>query len=205
MIRYASLVRRRSGLPGLVFSCILVAILLTAAAGAQPPEAEAVMEGMVDGKVIKQVDYSFSAVAYDDADNVLYFAAKDGGHFDPALNVVYRVPIAAINVVNVESNTDVTVKDGKQTEMGTGFDNAASADFERLSRGCTVKLVAKKPDFGWGKLGEGQVEDGSFAVDYTDLDLESTKTVDVGFFECDHARTMQGEFHKLHKQVKMGM
>lgn len=68
-----------------------------------------------------------------------------------------------------------------------------------------MKLVAKKPDFGWGKLGEGQVKDGSFAVDYTDLELESTKTVDVGFFECDHARAMQGEFHKLHKQVKKGM
>ena len=66
-------------------------------------------------------------------------------------------------------------------------------------------MVAKNPDFAWGKLVEGQVSDGKLTVDYAALDLEPTKTVDVGFFECDHARNMQEKFHKLHKQVKKGM
>lgn len=190
---------------GLVSSCIVIAILMAVAAGAQPPEATAVMDGMVDAKIIKQVDYAFYAVAYDDTENVLYFAARDGGHFDPAMEVVYRVPVGAINVVNVTSNTDVTVKDGKQVEMATGVDNASTGDFIRLSRGCTVKLVSKSPDFGWAGLVEGQVTDGEFTVDYAELELDATKTVDVGFFECDHARAMQEKFHKLHKQVKKGM
>lgn len=193
--------RSRTGL-GLVVSCLLVASCFAGTATAQPPELNAVIDGMVDAKIIKQVDYSFYAVAYDEGDDVLYFAARDGGHFDPAMEVVYSVPIAAIDVVNVVSNSDVTVKDGEQAEMGTGGDNASSGDFIRLSRGCTVKLVAKKPDFGWAGLSEGQVSDGEFTVDYAELELDATKTVDVGFFECDHARAMQEEFHKLHKQVK---
>ena len=66
--------------------------------------------------------------------------------------------------MNVVSNSDVTVKDGgAQAEMGTGGDNASSGDFIRLSRGCTVKLVAKKPDFGWAPLSEGQVSNGKLA------------------------------------------
>jgi len=174
--------------PGWLFSCMVLATLTAAAAGAQPPEAIAVMDGMVDANIIKQVDYSFYAVAYDEADDVLYFAARDGGHFDPTMDVVYRVPIASINVVDVTSNSDVIEVDG-----------------QNLSRGCTVHLVAKDPDFGWGKLVEGQVSDGNFTVDYAELELDATKTVDVGFFECDHARAMQVEFHKLHKQVKKGM
>ena len=204
MIRSTYFAKRRYERPGLVLSCLLVASFFAVVATAQPPEATAVMDGMVDAKIIKQVDYSFKAVAYDETDNVLYFAALDGGHFDPAMEAVYRVPIASINVVDVTSNSDVTIKDGKQVEMGTGFDNAASGDFVRLSRGCTVKLVAKDPDFGWGKLVEGQVTDGDFTVDYAELELEATKTVDVGFFECDHARDLEKRFHDLHKQVKKG-
>jgi len=196
---------RHTGRLGILLSCLLVASFFASVATAQPPEAEAVMDGMVDAKIIKQVDYSFLAVAYDDSDNVLYFAARDGGHFDPTMEAVYSVPIASINVVDVTSNSDVTVKDGKQVEMGHGPDDASTADFVRLSRGCTVHLVAKNPDFAWGKLVEGQVSDGKLTVDYAALDLEPTKTVDVGFFECDHARNMQEKFHKLHKQVKKGM
>jgi hypothetical protein len=196
---------RHIGRLGTVLSCLLVASLFAAVATAQPPEAQAVMDGMVDANIIKQVDYSFLAVAYDDSDNVLYFAARDGGHFDPTMEAVYSVPIASINVVNVTSNADVTIKDGKQVEMGSGPDDASTGDFVRLSRGCTVKLVAKDPDFAWGKLVEGQVSDGKLTVDYAELDLQPTKTVDVGFFECDHARNLQAKFHKLHKQVKKGM
>jgi len=195
--------RSRTGL-GLVVSCLLVASCFAGTAAAQPSELNAVIDGMVDAKIIKQVDYSFYAVAYDEGDNVLYFAARDGGHFDPAMEVVYSVPIAAIDKVSVVSNTDVTVKDGELAEMGTGGDNAATGDFIRLSRGCTVKLVAKEPNFGWAALSEGQVSDGDFTVDYADLELDATKTVDVGFFECDHARAMQEKFHKLHQQVKKG-
>jgi hypothetical protein len=183
---------------------LILAGLVAFAAEAQPPEAQAVINGMVDAQIIKQVDYSFLAVAYDDSANVLYFAARDGGHFDPAMEAMYSVPIASINVVNVTSNSDVTMKDGKEVKMGTGDDNASSADFVRLSRGCTVKLVAKDPDFGWGKLVEGQVSDGKLTVDYAALDLEPTKTVNMGFFECDHARDMEKKFHTLHKQVKQG-
>jgi len=196
--------RRKTGL-GLVVSYLLVASCFAVTATAQPPEAAAVMDGMVDAEIVERVDYSFSAVAYDEADDVLYFAVRDGGHFDPALDVVYRVPVGAINVVNVVSNTDVTVLDGKQIDMTTGGDNNAyAADFIRLSRGCSVKLVAKDPDFGWGRLGEGQVADGKFTVSYDELDLESTKNVYVGFFSCHEARSMQDHFHKLHKQVKKG-
>jgi hypothetical protein len=189
----------------LVLTCIVGASFLAVAAGAQPPEAIAVMDGMVDAKIIKQVDYSFLAVAYDDSENVLYFAARDGGHFDPTMEAIYSVPIASINVVNVISNSDVTIKDGKQVDLEPADAGTSEADFIRLSRGCTVKLVAKKPDFGWAGLAEGQVTDGEFTVDYAELELDATKTVDVGFFECDHARAMQAEFHKLHKQVKKGM
>lgn len=205
MVRSTYLSERRYEPAGLVLSCIVLATFWAVAAGAQPPEAKIVMDGMVDAKIIEQVDYSFYAVAYDEADNVLYFAARDGGHFDPAMEAVYRVPVAAINVVNVISNSDVTIKDGKQVEMANASDTAATADFIRLSRGCTVKLVAKDPDFGWARLVEGQVTDGEFTVEYAELELENTKTVDVGFFECHHARFLQGEFHKLHKQVKKGM
>ena len=113
--------------------------------------------------------------------------------------------LESIDVVNVTSNSDVTIKDGKQVEMGSGPDDASTGDFVRLSRGCTVKLVAKKPDFGWAKVVEGQITDGKITVDYKELDLQPTETVDVGFFECDHARALQNEFHKLHKQVKKGM
>jgi len=187
MIRSTYFAKRRYKRPGLVLSCLLVASFFAVVATAQPPEATAVMDGMVDAKIIKQVDYSFKAVAYDETDNVLYFAALDGGHFDPAMEAVYRVPIAAINVVDVTSNSDVIEKDG-----------------QNLSRGCTVKLIAKDPDFGWGKLVEGQVTDGDFTVDYAELELDATKTVDVGFFECDHARDMEKRFHDLRKQVKKG-
>jgi hypothetical protein len=121
------------------------------------------------------------------------------------MDAAYSVPIASINVVNVTSNADVTIKDGKQVEMGSGPDDASTGDFIRLSRGCTVKLVAKDPDFGWGKLEEGQVSDGKLTVDYASLDMQPTKTVDVGFFQCDHARDLQRKFQKLHKQVKKGM
>ena len=196
---------RRMGKLGIALSCLLVASFFAAVATAQPPEAQAVIDGMVDAKIIKQVDYSFLDVAYDDTDNVLYFAARDGGHFDPTMDAAYSVPIASINVVNVTSNADVTIKDGKQVEMGHGPDDASTGDFIRLSRGCTVKLVAKDPDFGWGKLEEGQVSDGKLTVDYASLDMQPTKTVDVGFFQCDHARDLQRKFQKLHKQVKKGM
>jgi len=190
---------------GIVLSCLLVASFFAAVATAQPPEAEAVMDGMVDANIIKQVDYAFLAVDYDESDNVLYFAARDGGHFDPTMEAIYSVPIASINSVTVNSNSDVTIKDGKQVEMGSGPDDSSTADFVRLSRGCTVHLVAKDPDFGWAKLVEGQVSDGKLTVDYAALDIQPTKTVDVGFFECHHARDMQAKFHKLHKQVKKGM
>ncbi len=205
MSRSTHFAERHIGRLGIVLSCLLVASFFAAVATAQPPEAQVVMDGMVDAKIIKQVDYSFLAVAYDDSDNVLYFAARDGGHFDPTMEAIYRVPIASINVVNVISNSDVTIKDGKQVEMASGPDDANAGEFIRLSRGCTVKLVAKDPDFAWGKLVEGQVSDGKLTVDYAELDLQPTMTVDVGFFECDHARAMQKEFHKLHKQVKKGM
>jgi len=196
---------RHTGRLGILLSCLLVASFFAAVATAQPPEAQAVMDGMVDANIIKQVDYAFLGVAYDDSDNVLYFAARDGGHFDPTMDAAYSVPIASINVVNVTSNADVTIKDGKQVEMGHGPDDASTGDFIRLSRGCTIKLVAKDPDFGWGKLEEGQVSDGKLTVDYASLDMQPTKTVDVGFFKCDHARDLQAKFHKLHKQVKKGM
>jgi hypothetical protein len=196
---------RHTGRLGILLSCLLVASFFAAVATAQPPEAQAVMDGMVDANIIKQVDYAFLGVAYDDSDNVLYFAARDGGHFDPTMDAAYSVPIASINVVNVTSNADVTIKDGKQVEMGSGPDDASTGDFIRLSRGCTVKLVAKDPDFGWGKLEEGQVSDGKLTVDYASLDMQPTKTVDVGFFQCDHARDLQRKFQKLHKQVKKGM
>ncbi|MGB5296604.1 MAG: hypothetical protein WBP34_16815 [Thermoanaerobaculia bacterium] len=199
------LARRRIERFGIALSCLLVASFFAAVATAQPPEAQAVMDGMVDADIIKQVDYAFLAVDYDDSDNVLYFAARDGGHFDPTMDAIYSVPIASINVVDVTSNSDVTIKDGKQVEMGHGPDDASTGDFTRLSRGCTVHLVAKDPDFGWAKLVEGQVSDGKLTVDYEALDLQPTKTVDVGFFECDHARDLQAKFHKLHKQVKKGM
>ena len=205
MRRSTRFAERRMGKLGIALSCLLVASFFAAVATAQPPEAQAVIDGMVDAKIIKQVDYSFLDVAYDDTDNVLYFAARDGGHFDPTMDAAYSVPIASINVVNVTSNADVTIKDGKQVEMGSGPDDASTGDFIRLSRGCTIKLVAKDPDFGWGKLVEGQVASGKLTVDYETLDLEPTKTVDVGFFECDHARELQREFQKLHKQVKKGM
>jgi len=111
---------RRMGKLGIALSCLLVASFFAAVATAQPPEAQAVIDGMVDAKIIKQVDYSFLDVAYDDTDNVLYFAARDGGHFDPTMDAAYSVPIASINVVNVTSNADVTIKDGKQVEIGIG-------------------------------------------------------------------------------------
>ena len=205
MRRSTRFAERRMGKLGIALSCLLVASFFAAVATAQPPEAQAVIDGMVDAKIIKQVDYSFLDVAYDDTDNVLYFAARDGGHFDPTMDAAYSVPIASINVVNVTSNADVTIKDGKQVEMGHGPDDASTGDFIRLSRGCTVKLVAKDPDFGWGKLEEGQISDGKLTVDYASLDMQPTKTVDVGFFKCDHARDLQAKFHKLHKQVKKGM
>jgi hypothetical protein len=189
---------------GSVFGITLLAGLVASAAAAQPPEAKIVMAGMIDAKIIKQVDYSFLDVGYEADGNVLYFAARDGGHFDPPAHVFYRVPMADLNVVNVISNSDVTIKDGKQVEMTTGIDNAATGDFIRLSRGCTVKLVSKGYEFGWAMLAEDQVQDGKVTVDYATLEVDKTKEVQVGFFECDHARMLQNEFHKLHKQVKKG-
>ena len=188
-----------------VTGVFMVACLIAAAAVAQPPEAQSVMDGMVDAKIIKQVDYSFLGVKYDNSENVLYFAARDGGHFDPTMNAIYKVPIESINVVDVVSNSDVTIKDGKEVDLGHGPDDASTGDFTRLSRGCTVHLVAKNPDFGWGKLDEEQVSDGKLTVDFESVDLRPTKSVDVGFFECDHARELQEEFHKLNKQLKKGL
>jgi len=205
MIQSSQRARPRTERFGIALSCLLVASFIATVATAQPPEAQAVMDGMVDANIIKQVDYAFLGVAYDDSDNVLYFAARDGGHFDPTMDAAYSVPIASINDVTVTSNSDVTIKDGKQVEMGHGPDDASTGDFTRLSRGCTIKLVAKDPDFGWGKLEEGQVSDGKLTVDYASLEMQPTKTVDVGFFECTHARDLQAKFHKLHKQVKKGM
>ena len=168
----------RAGRSGVVLICLLAAGLVAAVATAEPPELKAVIDGMADAQIIEQVDYSFLAIAYDDSKNVLYFAVKDGGHFNPAIEAVYRVPIESIDVVDV-------------------VDNAES----RLERGCTVHLVAKDPSFGFGKLVRGQVAEGSFAVPYAQLAFEPTKTVDVGFFKCDHARDVQHEFRTLHKAV----
>lgn len=193
---------------GVASGCLLAICLFAVAATAQPPEAAAVMHGMVDAKIIKGVDYAFLAVDYDGTEDVLYFAARDGEHFDPVMKVVYSVPISAINDVNVTSNSDVTIKDGKRVAMGegtVGTDDAVSGDFIRLKRGCTVKLVAKDPDFGWAGLAEGWVSQGKFAVEYDELVVEPTKEVDIGFYECAHAREVQREFQKLHKQVKKGM
>ena len=170
-----------------VTGIVVVACLVAGAAMAQPPDLGAVMDGMVDAKIVKTADYSFLAVAYDESDDILYFAAADGESFDPAMKAVYSVPIAAINNVNVISNSDVTAPDGRN-----------------LSRGCTIKLDAKEPDFGFGKVSEGWVSDGKFAVGYEELVVEPTKTVNIGYFECDHARKLQDEFHKLHKEVKKG-
>ena len=171
---------------------------------AQPPEATTVIDNLVDAKLIPQVDYSFLAAAYDADSDVLYYAAMDGEHFDPEMESVFRVPIAAINHVNVVSNSDVTIKDGEKMEMGTGDDNASTGDFIRLKRGCTIKLVAKNPDFGSAKLSEGWISDGQFAVEYEELLVDPAKEVDIGFFECGHARKLQMEFQKLHKQVMKG-
>ena len=199
------LARRRIERFGIALSCLLVASFFAAVATAQPPEAQAVMDGMVDAGIIKQVDYAFLAVDYDDSDNVLYFAARDGGHFDPTMDRSTASLTVSINVVDVTSDSDVTIKDGKQVEMGHGPDDASTADFTRLSRGFIVDLVAEDPDLGWAKLVEGQVSDRQLTVDYEALDLQAHEQVDVGFFECDHARDLQAKFHKLHKQVKKGM
>ena len=99
----------------------------------------------------------------------------------------------------------MTINDVIELDLWPVPVDASSGDFTRLSRGFTVHLVAKNPDFGWGKLDEEQVSDGKLTVDFESVDLRPTKSVDVGFFECDHARELQEEFHKLHKQVKKGL
>ncbi len=170
-----------------VSAILMVACLVAVAAVAQPPDLGVVMDNMVDAKIIKGVDYSFLAVAYDETDDVLYFATVDGENFDPTMKSVYSVPIAAINNVNVISNSDVVTSDGRH-----------------LSRGCTLKLDAKEADFGWAGLAEGWVSDGKFAVAYDELVVEPSKTANIGYFECDHARMLQEEFHKLRKQEKKG-
>ena len=187
-----------------IAAILVVTGLLPVAATAQPPEAKVIMDGMVDAQIIKIADYAFLAVAYDVDNNVLYFAAEDGEHFQPAMKGVFRVPVAMINVVNVISNSDAAIRDGKRIDLETGFDDSASGDFERASLGCTVKLVAKDPDFGSAELGEGVVTDGKFAVAYEELEIGPTKEVDIGFFMCDHARNLQREFEKLRHEVKKG-
>lgn len=187
MSRDSHFVRSGKRAIGLVSGLLLITCVFAVAAAAQPPEAETVMAGMVDAKIIEEVDYAFLAVAYDESEDVLYFAAADGEHYDPAIEVVYSIPIEAINHVNVTSNSDVTPAEGKP-----------------YSRGCSVKLVAKEADFGWAGLDEGWVTDGEFAVEYEELVVEPMKEVDIGFYHCDHARRMQMEFQKLHKQVKKG-
>ena len=102
------------------------------------------MDNMVDAKIIEGMDYSFLAVAYDESDDVLYFATADGETFDPAMKSVYSVPIAAINNVNVISNSDTVTSDGRH-----------------LSRGCTIKLDAKEADFGWAWLKVGSRTESS--------------------------------------------
>ncbi len=168
----------RAGRSGVVLACLLAVGLVAGVAMADPPELKAVIDGMADEQIIEQVDYSFLAIAYDDSTNVLYFAVKDGGRYDPAVEAVYSVPIESIHVVDVVDNAET-----------------------RLKRGCTVHLAAKDLDFGFGKLVRGQVSEGSFAVPYAQLAFEPTKTVDVGFFKCDHARDVQHEFRTLHKAV----
>lgn len=170
-----------------VSAILVVGCLIAASVAAQPPELGAVMDGMVDAKIVKTADYSFLALAYDETDDVLYFATADGEQFDPPMESVYSVPIAAIKNVNVISNSDVDAPDGRN-----------------LSRGCTIKLDAKEADFGWAGLAEGWVSDGKFAVGYEELVVEPTKNVNIGYFECDHARMLQAEFEKLRKQVKQG-
>lgn len=170
-----------------VTGIVMVACLMAGATVAQPPELGVVMDNMVDAKIIKGIDYSFLAVAYDETDDILYYATVDGENFDPSMKSVYSVPIAAINDVNVISNSDVVTSDGRH-----------------LSRGCTLKLDAKEADFGWAGLAEGWVSDGKFAVAYDELVVEPSKTANIGYFECDHARMLQEEFHKLRKQVKKG-
>ena len=185
-------------------SVLAILCLVPVMALAQPPEATTVMDNMVDAKLIPRVDYSFLAVAYDTDEDVLYYAARDGEHFDPTMEVVYRLPIAAINHVNVMSNTDIAIKDGKRINLETGFDDSATADFERLKRGCSVRLVAKEHAFGFAGLAEGIVSDGQFTVEYAELEVDPAEEVDIGFYDCPHARKLQMEFQKLHKQVMKG-
>lgn len=189
---------------GAAAAVLLVAGLMPVSVTAQPPEAEAVMDGMVDPQIIEIAEYGFLAVAYDVDDNVMYVAAVDGEHYDPAMEVLYKVPVAAINDVNVVSNSDVAIRDGKRIELESGFDDSASGDFQRASMGCTVKLVAKDYDFGFAGLAEGVVSDGQFTVAYEELMVEPAKEAEIGFFMCDHARNMQRELEKLLKQVKKG-
>ena len=171
-----------------VIAVLLVAGLLPMAAVAQPPEAAVIVDGMVDAENLPGVVYSFLAVAYDDADNVLYWAASDGEQFDPTMEQIYKVPISSINHVNLVSNAD-----------------GRDADGDRQNKGCTMGLVAKEPDFGFVGLLEGQISDGESTVDWAELQVEATKEALFGFFECDHARAMQAEFEKLRKQVNKGM
>ncbi len=192
---------RSSFLAALVAATLIATIAPPAFAGSA--EAQTVINELQDGDHPENVNYSFLEVDYDDSSSVLHFAVNDGQHFETPQNLYYRVPVADINDVSVISNADKTRQDGQIKDIGADM-GPNETGFTRIPQGCSVKLWAKDPSFGWLQLEEGAVQDGKLVETPSDDQLEGLKTVTIGFYDCVHARKLQHSFHELHKQVKKG-
>ena len=189
----------------LVGAVVIVGLVAAAAQAGGPPEAKVVVDKMKDGKTVENVDYSFLAVKYDDAENVLYYAVADGGHFEHTVNLIYRVPIAEIADVTVVDNADQTIKDKKQQALEPADGGTSEGDWARVAQGCTIKLVSKGPKFAWAELTNDQVKDGKLAVDPKTIKTEAVDYANIGFYNCANARELQHDLQQLKKQVNKGM
>jgi hypothetical protein len=186
-----------------VLASALILCVAVPAAFAVSPEAQRVIDEMQDGKHPENINYSFLEIGYDDMSNVLHFAVTDGQHFKDTANLFFRVPVADISDVTVVSNADKTNQEGEIKNIGNDM-APNETGFARVPQGCSVKLTAKTPAFGWMDLKEGDIQNGKLVKDPTEDDLESIKSVLIGFYDCPHARKLQHAFHELHKQVKKG-
>ncbi|MGB6643063.1 MAG: hypothetical protein WBG67_20015 [Thermoanaerobaculia bacterium] len=184
---------------------LVVGLVAVAAQAGGPPEAKVVVDKIKSGETVEHVDYSVLGVKYDDAQNVLYYAVADGGHFEHTVNLIYRVPIAEIADVTVVDNSDQTVKGGAQQAIETADGGTSEGDWARVPQGCTIKLVSKGPKFAWAELTGDQVKDGKLTVDPAAIKTEPVDYANLGYFKCGHARELQHDLQQLKKQVKKGM
>ena len=192
--------------PSLFLVALVAAALITSLtppAFAVSAEAQTVIDEMQGGKHPENINYSFLEIGYDDGPNVLHFAVTDGQHFKDTANLYFWVPVGTISDVTVISNADSTIKEGEIKNIGNDM-APNETSFARIPQGCSVKLTSKTPSFGWADLEEGDIEDGKLVNQPSEEDLESIKSLLVGFYDCAHARKLQHAFHDLHKQVKKG-